>query len=94
MELLARKIEERLNSHKVCRIFNGDLNHIWPTSDTEKREREKRIEQIRKYADSHGWLVNVYDSSPQAVFRKKVDSNQNATFHHTLTKGSPTAPLK
>jgi hypothetical protein len=71
MESLIRKIEDRLQTHRSCRIFSPDVNRVWPMSSKEKSARDQRIEQIRQFAESHGWSVVIHDPGFQAVFRRK-----------------------
>ena len=74
MELLTKKIEERLQARKSCRIFSRDLNRVWPVTSEERQARDQRIDQSRQYADSHGWSVLVYDPGLHAVFWRKETS--------------------
>jgi hypothetical protein len=71
MDLLAAKVEERICKYKTCRIFSRDLNRLWPMNKAEKSSRDRRIEEIRRFAESHGWSVTVFDPGLQAVFRRK-----------------------
>ena len=73
MEALTQKIEERLKSHKSCRIFKADLHRVWPLSSDEQRARAKRIRQIKAYAQSNGWSVVVHDPGPQVTFHRKTE---------------------
>jgi len=70
MDLLTRRIEERLKIRKSCRVFGNELDRVWPPSSKEQLARQERIEQIREYAKSHGWSVVIHDSGLQATFRK------------------------
>jgi hypothetical protein len=71
MQLLNAKIEERVSKYKTCRIFSRDLNRLWPMNKAEKSSRDRRIAEIRQFAESHGWSVTVRDPGLQAVFRRK-----------------------
>jgi len=75
VELLTRKIEHRLKAHKSCRIFSSDIGRVWPITKEEKSAQDHRFEQIRQYAESHGWSVIIYDPGPQAIFRRSNDPN-------------------
>jgi hypothetical protein len=72
MERLTRRIEERLRTNKVCRVFANELDRVWPPSTKEQAERYERLKQIREYADSRGWSVVVRDAGPQATFRRSA----------------------
>jgi hypothetical protein len=70
MDLLTRRIEERLMIRKACRVFGNELDRVWQPTTKEQLARQERIEQIREYAKSHGWSVVIHDSGLQATFRR------------------------
>jgi len=77
MDLLTRRIEDRLQHHKWCRVFGNEIDRIWPPSVSERLAQQQRLEQIKKYAMSHGWSVVVHDSGVQATFRKATENDAN-----------------
>jgi len=70
MDLLTRRIEDRLTIRKSCRVFGNELDRIWPPAIKELSARQERIKQIQEYAQSHGWSVMLHDPGLQATFRK------------------------
>ena len=72
MEALVRRIEERLNNYKVCRVFEHEIERVWPLEAEERKCRERRSQQIKEFAEAHGWEARVYNPPIQVVFRNKV----------------------
>lgn len=70
MDLLAKKICERLLTHKSCTIFASDLDRLWPLSIKELNLREQRNALTKAFAKAHGWSVKIHDPGIRVVFRK------------------------
>ena len=72
MDLLAKHIGERLSkNYRFCRIFENELERVWPVDSEDQQLRERRIKKIRAFADAHGWTANINDPGLQVTFRKK-----------------------
>lgn len=69
MESLSRHIQQRLDDHKSCTVFEKELAQVWPYVD---QEREKRFAQIRAFARSHGWSATILDPGIRVTFRKEA----------------------
>jgi hypothetical protein len=72
MDLLAKHIGERLSkNYRFCRIFENELERVWPVDSEDQQLRERRIKKIRAFADAHGGTANINDPGLQVTLRKK-----------------------
>ena len=53
MQLLAKRIEDRLTSHKFCRVFENQLEWVWPIAGKDQL-RQRRIEKIKAFCGHAG----------------------------------------
>ena len=67
MQNLIRHIGKRLETAKVCTVFESDLDRIWPR---EKLPRKKREREIQRFAKKNGWTATVLDPGIRVTFRK------------------------
>jgi hypothetical protein len=68
VELLTKRIEDRLKTHKFCTVFENELERVWP-----RKKPDPRIALIQKFARERGWTVTIRDPGIRATFRKKAD---------------------
>jgi hypothetical protein len=67
VDSLYRHIEERLQTHKYCVVFENELQRIWPTP---KKERAKRAAAIEAFALAHGLTATIHDPGIRVTFRR------------------------
>lgn len=66
MRKLAARIETELQEREVCAVYNSELARVFPKTT----DPEKRIKQIKRFADQHSLAVTFYDVGLCAVFEK------------------------
>ena len=70
MRKLAAKIETELKEQEVCAVYNSELARVFPKTIAP----EKRLEQIKRFADEHRLVVTFYDVGLCAVFEHRPGS--------------------
>jgi hypothetical protein len=67
LDVLKKRIEERLHYTKFCTILERDLARVWPRDERDQLKREK---EIHAFAAANGWLATILDPGIQVTFRK------------------------
>jgi hypothetical protein len=68
MNLLAEYIREGVERRGYRYVFDQRLDQVWPVED--EADRKTQMENIRQFADQHGWNVNFIRGGRIAIFRK------------------------
>lgn len=67
MQMLAKHIISRLQTHLSCVVFESQLERVFPTDENAKK---KRAAAIQAFARENGWSVKITDPGVRATFRK------------------------
>ncbi len=66
MRKLANRIETELKEQEVCAVYNSELARVWPKTISP----ERRMKEIKRFAEKHHLDVTFYDVGLCAVFEK------------------------
>ncbi|HJT45252.1 MAG TPA: hypothetical protein VJ721_03175 [Chthoniobacterales bacterium] len=66
MRKLANRIETELKEQEVCAVYNSELERVWPKTISP----EKRMKEIKRFAEEHHLDVTFYDVGLCAVFER------------------------
>jgi hypothetical protein len=72
MRKLAARIETELKEQEVCAVYNSELARVWPKNISP----EKRMKEIKRFAEQHELAVTFYDVGLCAVFEKPRRSSR------------------
>jgi hypothetical protein len=68
MNLLAEYIREGVDRRGFRYVFDQRLDQVWPLEADADRKAQR--EQIREFAEQHGWHVSFIREGRIAIFRK------------------------
>lgn len=90
MQKLANRIEVELKEQEVCAVYNSELARVFPKSVSP----EKRMEQIKRFADQLNLDVTFYDVGLCAVFEKPRRSSPERELILPLPLSKPARPRR
>jgi len=64
MEELVKHIERSLRERGFCVVLEDDVERCWPSGKINRADREKDIES---FAESHGWIVSIFDADSGGI---------------------------